>query len=89
MAVVDSCPVGRTCALRGCRPKKLLVSAAEAVHAPRDMAGRGILDGGLAIDRPAPTRYFVLAMRFGLKAPDVKQILFAYPTSASDGPFML
>ena len=32
---------------------------------------------------------FAMAMRFGLKAGDVKQMLFAYPTSASDVPFML
>ena len=53
VAVIDSRPVGGTCALRGCRPKKLLVSAGEAVHEPRDMAGRGITDPGLAIDWPA------------------------------------
>jgi len=57
VAVVDSRPVGGTCALRGCRPKKLLVSAAEAVHAPRDMAGRGILAEGLTIDWPALMRF--------------------------------
>jgi glutathione reductase (NADPH) len=57
VAVIDSRPVGGTCALRGCRPKKLLVSAAEAVHEPRDMAGRGILDPGLAIDWPALMRF--------------------------------
>ena len=32
---------------------------------------------------------FAMAMRFGLKAGDVKQMLFAYPTGASDVPFML
>ena len=57
VAVIDSRPVGGTCALRGCRPKKLLVSAGEAVHVPRDMAGRGILDAGLKIDWPALMRF--------------------------------
>jgi glutathione reductase (NADPH) len=57
VAVIDSRPVGGTCALRGCRPKKILVSAAEAVHEPRDMAGRGILDPGLTIDWPALMRF--------------------------------
>jgi glutathione reductase (NADPH) len=57
VAVIDSRPVGGTCALRGCRPKKLLVSAGEAVHAPRDMAGRGIVDAGLKIDWPALMRF--------------------------------
>jgi len=33
VAVVDSRPFGGTCALRGCVPKKILVSATEAVHA--------------------------------------------------------
>ena len=49
VAVVDQRPVGGTCALRGCRPKKLLVAAGEAVDT----------------------------------------VLFAYPTGASDIPFML
>ena len=36
VAVVDSRPFGRTCALLGCDPKKVLVSAAEGsrFHAP-------------------------------------------------------
>jgi glutathione reductase (NADPH) len=42
VAVVDERPFGGTCALRGCIPKKLLVSAAEAVHAARAMVGRGV-----------------------------------------------
>jgi glutathione reductase (NADPH) len=50
VAVVDSRPFGGTCALRGCIPKKVLVSAAEAVHAARTMAGRGVRPGGVAID---------------------------------------
>src|SRR5215468_7424609 len=56
VAVIDSRPVGGTCALRGCRPKKILVAAGEAVHMPRDMEGRGIRAGGLAIDWPALMR---------------------------------
>lgn len=50
VAVVDSHPFGGTCALRGCVPKKILVSAAEAVHAARDMADKGVPAGPLAID---------------------------------------
>lgn len=50
VAVVDSRPFGGTCALRGCVPKKMLVSAAEAVHAARDMADRGVPAGTLTID---------------------------------------
>src|SRR5260370_4096520 len=49
VAVVDSRPFGGTCALRGCVPKKILVSAAEAVHGARDMAGKGVPAGLLDI----------------------------------------
>src|SRR5213080_2696802 len=52
VAVVDSRPFGGTCALRGCVPKKILVSAAEAVHAARDMDGIGVPAGALGIDWP-------------------------------------
>src|SRR5262249_14113268 len=52
VAVIDSRPFGGTCALRGCVPKKILVSAAEAVHAARDMNGLGVPAGELAIDWP-------------------------------------
>jgi glutathione reductase (NADPH) len=50
VAVVDSRPFGGTCALRGCVPKKMLVSAAEAVHAARDMADKGVPARTLTID---------------------------------------
>jgi len=50
VAVVDSRPFGGTCALRGCVPKKILVSAAEAVHAARDMADKGVPAAGLTVD---------------------------------------
>jgi glutathione reductase (NADPH) len=53
VAVVDSRPFGGTCGLRGCMPKKILVGAAEAVHAARDMADRGVPSGTLAIDWPS------------------------------------
>lgn len=50
VAVVDSRPFGGTCALRGCVPKKILVTAAEAVHDVRDLAGKGVAGRDLAID---------------------------------------
>ncbi len=56
VAVIDSRPPGGTCALRGCRPKKILVSAAEAVHAARDLEGKGVRAAGVAIDWPALMR---------------------------------
>ena len=57
VAVVDSRPFGGTCALRGCVPKKILVSAAEAVHAARDMAGKGVPAESLTIDWPELMRF--------------------------------
>ncbi|MBI2186416.1 MAG: NAD(P)/FAD-dependent oxidoreductase [Acidobacteria bacterium] len=49
VAVVDSRPYGGTCAQRGCDPKKVLVGAAEAVHAVRRLVGKGVAADGLAI----------------------------------------
>lgn len=57
VAVIDSRPFGGTCALRGCRPKKILVGAAEAVHAPRDLEGKGVLAPGVTVDWPALARF--------------------------------
>ncbi|MDP1569360.1 MAG: NAD(P)/FAD-dependent oxidoreductase [Vicinamibacterales bacterium] len=50
--VVESRPVGGTCALRGCDPKKILVGAADAVAAVRRLEGRGTT-GDARIDWPA------------------------------------
>lgn len=52
VAVIDHRPFGGTCALRGCDPKKMLVSGEEAIDAAARMAGHGV-DGALAIDWPA------------------------------------
>jgi glutathione reductase (NADPH) len=49
VAVIDHRPFGGTCALRGCDPKKMLVSGAEAVDIARRMRGRGVT-GDLHID---------------------------------------
>jgi glutathione reductase (NADPH) len=57
VAVVDYRPFGGTCALRGCVPKKVLVSAAEAVHAARDLADKGVPAGTLTIDWPSLIRF--------------------------------
>jgi glutathione reductase (NADPH) len=57
VAVVDRRPFGGTCALRGCVPKKILVSAAEAVHAARDLAETGVPVPGLTIDWASLMRY--------------------------------
>jgi len=49
VAVIDHRPFGGTCALRGCDPKKMLVSGAEAIDMARRMHGRGVA-GELHID---------------------------------------
>ena len=51
VAVVDHRPFGGTCALRGCDPKKMLVSGAEAIDAAHRMRDRGVT-GGLRIRWP-------------------------------------
>jgi glutathione reductase (NADPH) len=43
VAVIDHRPFGGTCALRGCDPKKMLVSGAEAVDLARRMRSHGVL----------------------------------------------
>jgi glutathione reductase (NADPH) len=50
VAVVDRRPFGGTCALRGCVPKKILVGAADAVQSARDLTGKGVPAGALALD---------------------------------------
>lgn len=49
VAVIDHLPFGGTCALRGCDPKKMLVSGAEAVDWARRMHEHGVV-GELRID---------------------------------------
>lgn len=52
VAVIDHRPFGGTCALRGCDPKKMLVSGEEALNAARRMQSHGI-EGDLRIDWPS------------------------------------
>jgi glutathione reductase (NADPH) len=42
VALVDHRPFGGTCALRGCDPKKMLISGAEAIDAQTRMRGHGV-----------------------------------------------
>src|SRR5258706_649118 len=51
VAVIDFRPFGGTCALRGCDPKKMLVSGAEAIDFASRMRGHGVT-GELNIDWP-------------------------------------
>ncbi len=57
VAAIDSRPFGGTCALRGCHPKKMLVSAAEAIDATHRMAGKGLRTQGVSIDWPELMRF--------------------------------
>src|SRR5438552_7871428 len=57
VAMIDKRPFGGTCALRGCDPKKVLVSAAAAVDAARALADKGIHPDGLALDWRALMRF--------------------------------
>ena len=49
VAVVDHRPFGGTCALRGCDPKKMLISGSETIDALRRMRQHGV-KGDLGID---------------------------------------
>jgi glutathione reductase (NADPH) len=51
VAVIDHLPFGGTCALRGCDPKKMLISGAEAIDMARRMRGQGVT-GELGISWP-------------------------------------
>jgi glutathione reductase (NADPH) len=51
VAIVDYRPFGGTCALRGCDPKKLLISGTEALQSARGMNGKGV-EGHVEIDWP-------------------------------------
>lgn len=51
VAVIDHRPFGGTCALRGCDPKKMLISGAEAVGMVRRMHTHGV-EGEVRIDWP-------------------------------------
>jgi glutathione reductase (NADPH) len=42
VALIDSRPLGGTCALRGCDPKKVLVGATEALDWSRRLRGKGV-----------------------------------------------
>lgn len=51
VAVIDYRPFGGTCALRGCDPKKMLISGAQAIEAAQRMRGHGV-EGELHINWP-------------------------------------
>lgn len=51
VAVIDHRPLGGTCALRGCDPKKMLIGGAEAIDHVRRMQDKGVT-GRTAINWP-------------------------------------
>jgi glutathione reductase (NADPH) len=57
VAVVDSRPMGGTCALRGCDPKKVLVDAARLADGVQRMRGEGVRCHGVEIDWPQLTGF--------------------------------
>ncbi|MEZ5317108.1 MAG: NAD(P)/FAD-dependent oxidoreductase [Vicinamibacterales bacterium] len=57
VALVESGPLGGTCALRGCDPKKILVGVAAAIDAARNLDGKGVATGSLALDWGALMRF--------------------------------
>lgn len=50
VAVIDYRPFGGTCALRGCDPKKMLITGAQVMDDIRRMRGRGISADGAHIE---------------------------------------
>lgn len=56
VAIVDCRPQGGTCALRGCDPKKMLISGASAVDHVRRMHANGVA-GDVAIEWPDLMRF--------------------------------
>jgi len=56
VAIIDEKPFGGTCPLRGCDPKKMLVSGVEVVDAQRRMYGHGV-DGEVSINWPELIRF--------------------------------
>jgi glutathione reductase (NADPH) len=54
--MIEALAFGGVCPLRGCNPKKLLLSGAEAAHQAANMLGSGLV-GDIAIDWPALMRF--------------------------------
>jgi glutathione reductase (NADPH) len=57
VALIDYRPLGGTCALRGCDPKKVLVGATEALDWIRRLQGKGVRTDGSAVDWPELMRF--------------------------------
>lgn len=57
VAIIDYQPFGGTCALRGCDPKKVFVSAEEAVDWSYRMQGKGVSSSDIHINWPDLARF--------------------------------
>ena len=57
VAIIDYRPFGGTCALRGCDPKKVLVSAEEAIDWNYRMQGKGVSSKDIRINWPDLARF--------------------------------
>lgn len=56
VAVIDHRPLGGTCALRGCDPKKMLIAATEVIDGTTRMGTKGVI-GSTSIDWAALQRH--------------------------------
>src|SRR5258708_23670255 len=57
VAAVDDLPLGGSCPLRGCDPKKVLVAVSDLVDWSRRMQGKGVSAPGLSISWPDLIRF--------------------------------
>lgn len=57
VGIIDNRPPGGTCALRGCDPKKVLVSAAEAIDWYQRLSQLGTIEGKVKIDWPKLAKF--------------------------------
>jgi len=57
VAVVDSQPLGGTCALRGCDPKKVLVGVTEALDWTERLRDKGLRSSDVRVDWPELMRF--------------------------------
>lgn len=80
VAVIDSRPFGGTCALRGCDPKKVLWTLAEAADRNRRLADAGLSGRSGAFDWPAAMAF---KRRFTEPVPEEREN--AYRAAGIDG----
>ena len=72
VAVIEAGALGGVCPHTGCNPKKVLMAAAEAVHAARHLAGKGLV-GEPCVDWTA-----LMAFKRGFTAPVDARVATSY-----------